>query len=141
MSSKESAYQRERAKAEANSKNIENFGSQLFSNQRILSNYAPDSSTHDEVKMSNFPASCLLGILGLRQIGIVDERDDILDFVDALERAFNGVNGNARKDAVTIISAMLGSGKNKPIQRKSWVQRNVTQRGQPEFSEVDGDAE
>ena len=141
MSSREASYQRERARQDANSQNIANFGSQLFSNQKILSNNAPDSASHDELKMSVIPPMALLGLLGLRQVGIADDRDDILDFVDALERGLPAINGGARKDDVTIITAIMGSGKNKALQRKSWLQRNLTQRGQPEYNEVEGGEE
>jgi len=121
--------QAQMAAAQATAEVLKTFIPQLFSNPKIMSEYAKDVGEIDEWKLSNFPADVLLPLAGLEFIAQVDKREEIHEFVLLCLRGFKGIGGFASKQGENIAVGLAGSSGKKLVKRPGLIGRNVTNRG------------
>lgn len=138
MSRRQARNEEGQAKAEA----LKTFLPQMFSSPKVISEGAPDVGENDRWMMSNLPAECVLSLQGLDAIATQDNLPWLSAFVETTLSALKGVNGYANDIGRDIAVAGFGGGRGKSlVKRKSWLKRNVTQRGDSEFEEVATDDE
>lgn len=119
-------------------KALEIFLGQLFSSPKVVSEGAEDVGDIDSWMMSNIPPDIMLPLLGLEAIGVQDNMVWLRSFVRTTLSALKGINGYANNIGRDIAVAGLGGGTGrKLVTKRSWVKRNITDRGGPEFEDAE----
>lgn len=133
MRRRDSRAEGEKAKADA----MRVFLGQMFSSPKVVSEGAEDVGDIDAWMMSNLPPDMLLPLQGMWSIAVQDNLPWLKSFVGTTLSGLKGINGYANNIGRDIAVAGMGGGRGKSmVKRRSFISRNITHRGEPEYEEV-----